>query len=160
MCWWGNTIQESNSYTKLSHWAWWCDQLGRHGTHLALHLLQRASSSTWITPSSFDRSASEPTSKQRKIDRGTGNCFFFLLPDTWVHEAKQMFNRCSNRMRTPLLQIMFENFKIPAMYVAIQAVLSLYASGRTNVFCWILLMVSSKGYPYMKLNCAQFSINV
>jgi actin len=32
-------------------------------------------------------------------------------------------------MRTPLLQIMFENFNIPAMYLAISAELALYASG-------------------------------
>ena len=31
-----------------------------------------------------------------------------------------------------LMQIMFETFNVPAMYVAIQAVLSLYASGRTT----------------------------
>merc|ERR1719209_2516930 len=31
-----------------------------------------------------------------------------------------------------MTQIMFETFNIPAMYVAIQAVLSLYASGRTT----------------------------
>uniref|UniRef100_A0A667Z0F6 Actin alpha 1, skeletal muscle n=1 Tax=Myripristis murdjan TaxID=586833 RepID=A0A667Z0F6_9TELE len=31
-----------------------------------------------------------------------------------------------------VLQIMFETFNVPAMYVAIQAVLSLYASGRTT----------------------------
>ena len=30
------------------------------------------------------------------------------------------------------MQIMFETFNVPAMYVAIQAVLSLYASGRTT----------------------------
>ena len=30
------------------------------------------------------------------------------------------------------LQIMFETFNVPTMYVAIQAVLSLYASGRTT----------------------------
>jgi actin-related protein len=46
-----------------------------------------------------------------------------------VLEAKQIFGRCSKKMRTPLLQIMFENFNIPAMYVAISAELSLYASG-------------------------------
>jgi actin-related protein len=34
-------------------------------------------------------------------------------------------------MWAPLLQIMFETFKTPAMYVAYQAVLSLYATGRT-----------------------------
>jgi actin-related protein len=38
----------------------------------------------------------------------------------------------SKRMHTPLLQIMFEKFNTPAMYVAIQAVLSLYAAGRTT----------------------------
>ena len=31
-----------------------------------------------------------------------------------------------------LLQIMFETFNAPAFYVGIQAVLSLYASGRTT----------------------------
>jgi actin-related protein len=34
--------------------------------------------------------------------------------------------------RTPLLQIMFENFNTPAMYVANQGALSLHASGRTT----------------------------
>ena len=34
--------------------------------------------------------------------------------------------------RAAAAQIMFETFNVPAMYVAIQAVLSLYASGRTT----------------------------
>ncbi len=39
-----------------------------------------------------------------------------------------MFHVRSEKM----VSIMFEDFNTPAMYVAIQAVLSLYASGRTT----------------------------
>jgi actin len=40
------------------------------------------------------------------------------------------FNPKKNREK--MQEIMFENFDVPAIYIAIQAVLSLYASGRTT----------------------------
>ena len=33
------------------------------------------------------------------------------------------------------VQVMLGNFKVPAMYVALQAVMSLYASGRMTASC-------------------------
>jgi len=45
---------------------------------------------------------------------------------------------------------MFETFNVPAMYVAIQAVLSLYASGRTTGIVMALVMVCLTLFPSMR----------
>jgi actin-related protein len=85
---------------------------------------------------------------------------FIILPDSLVHEVKQNLSSCSKRMRTPLLQIMFENFNIPAMYVAIQAVMSLYASGRMTTIVLDSGDGVSQNVPIYEVKLCTVSVNV
>merc|ERR1711865_437453 len=54
-------------------------------------------------------------------------------------------NPKANRER--MTQIHFETFSVPAMYVQIQAVLSLYASGR-DLTEWMMKCLMEKGYTF------------
>merc|ERR1712241_455844 len=55
--------------------------------------------------------------------------------------------------REKMTQIMFETFNMPAMYVAIQAVLSLYASGRLDLAGreltnYLMKILTERGYSF------------
>lgn len=67
-------------------------------------------------------------SKRRLIRKSIFfNLLFSKTESTWL-----IVGSVNKHSAGLTLQIMFETFNVPAMYVAIQAVLSLYASGRTT----------------------------
>jgi hypothetical protein len=118
----------------------------------APHLLQRAPRCAGGAPRSADRGSPEPQGEPREDDVSDRNSaaefpaaaslllplrqkqhirLRSLLPTTVVTSQLTIELRdCA--LFSLCRQIMFETFNTPAMYVAIQAVLSLYASGRTT----------------------------
>ena len=61
--------------------------------------------------------------------------FTELIPENNIQETNVFLTEAPftpKDKKEEMTEIMFENFNVPAMYTAIQAVLSLYASGRTS----------------------------
>ena len=101
---------------------------------MASHFLQRAACIARRTSGSADRGTAEPKGQPRAHDSAPWCPFKQGVGIGHRSIAGACGTTCEARVleRHATLRIMFETFGVPAMYVAIQAVLSLYSSGRTT----------------------------